>query len=63
VRAVRRAGYAYACTTAIGRNTDGADPFRLLRIDMNPGRTRRRDGRHDLAAFRAEVSLLHQGWR
>jgi peptidoglycan/xylan/chitin deacetylase (PgdA/CDA1 family) len=61
--AARAAGYRYACSTRPGRNDPGADPMSLKRIDMNPGRLRGRRGRHDLLAFRAEVSLLHHAWR
>ena len=56
--ATRRAGYHYACTTVPGRNSAGHDRFRLVRIDMNPRRVTR-EGVHDEAALRAEISLLH----
>ncbi len=61
--AAARAGYRYACTTLPGRNDPAGEPLALRRIDMNPGRMRRRDGRHDPLAFRAELCLLHSAWR
>jgi len=62
IAATRRAGYAYACTTLPGRNLASQDPFRLLRIDMNPRRVTRGDG-FDRLAMRAEISLLHEALR
>jgi peptidoglycan/xylan/chitin deacetylase (PgdA/CDA1 family) len=62
-RVVRTAGYAYACTTKPGWNRRGAGVLRLKRIDANPARVTGRAGRHNDAAFRAEVSLLHEELR
>jgi peptidoglycan/xylan/chitin deacetylase (PgdA/CDA1 family) len=63
VRAVRAAGYAYACTTAPGLNRDGADVLRLLRCDITPQRVSDTSGRFDRTAFRAELCSLHEVWR
>lgn len=62
VDAARRAGYTYGCTTMTGRNGPSQDPFRLLRIDMNPRRVTR-GGVHDELAMRAEISLVHEAVR
>jgi peptidoglycan/xylan/chitin deacetylase (PgdA/CDA1 family) len=58
-RQLREAGHVYACTTAPGRNDRRTDPFQLRRIDVTPGRVTGTDGRFDLRAFRAEISMLH----
>jgi peptidoglycan/xylan/chitin deacetylase (PgdA/CDA1 family) len=62
VSAVRCAGYLHACTTQTGRNLPSQDPFRLLRIDMNPRRLLHA-GVHDELAMRSEISLMHSALR
>jgi peptidoglycan/xylan/chitin deacetylase (PgdA/CDA1 family) len=44
VRATRASGYRRAVTTAWGSNPHGADPFRLLRFDMQGTTARSRRG-------------------
>lgn len=63
VGAVRRAGYAYACVTATGRNGTDADALRLRRIGMNPARVTDGRGRHSARALRAEITLFHGALR
>lgn len=62
-RAVRAAGYAYACATEAGLNVPGGERFRLRRIDVTPDRVADSGGRFDLTAFRAELSAFHEAWR
>jgi peptidoglycan/xylan/chitin deacetylase (PgdA/CDA1 family) len=57
VDAVRRAGYGHACTTQHGRNAPAADPYRLRRVDMHPGRLTAANGRFDASSARATVSM------
>lgn len=59
VEAVRRAGYAYACTTQTPGPEPARDPLRLPRHDVTPDRVTRPGGRFDLVAYRAEISGLH----
>jgi peptidoglycan/xylan/chitin deacetylase (PgdA/CDA1 family) len=58
VRAVREAGYRYACTTAEGPNGYGSDPFRLRRYDITSHRVTADGLTHDTLGFRMEVSGL-----
>jgi len=60
VQQLREAGHEYACTTLSGRNDERTDRFGLRRVDMTPDRVASADGRLDLLAFRAEISLLHE---
>jgi peptidoglycan/xylan/chitin deacetylase (PgdA/CDA1 family) len=57
VDAVRRAGYGHACTTQHGRNAPAADPYRLRRVDMHPGRMTAANGRFEASSARATVSM------
>lgn len=59
VEAVRRAGYAYACTTEAPGPEPARDVLRLPRHDVTPDRVSRPSGRFDLVAYRAEISGLH----
>ncbi len=63
IQQLREAGHGYACTTRPGSNPEGADPFRLRRIDMTADRVAAADGRFDPLGFRAEICLLHEGLR
>ena len=63
VRQLREAGHGYACTTLPGRNHVGTDRFELRRIDMTTERVAAADGRFDSVAFRAEISMFHEGLR
>lgn len=57
VEAVRRAGYLRAVTTAWGPNAPGADPFRLMRCDIDARRARSREGA--LSEPRLALRLSH----
>lgn len=59
VSACARSGYAYACTTAFGRNPRDADPMRLRRINMNPEHVTHPPGTHSPSLLRAHLALLH----
>jgi len=63
IRQVRDAGYEYACTTLQGRNHMHTDPFALRRVDATADRIANTEGRFDVLAFRAEISLLHEALR
>ncbi len=59
VEAVRRAGYAYACTTETPAPERTPEALLLPRHDVTPDRVSRPGGRFDLVAYRAEISGLH----
>ncbi len=62
-RAVRDAGYHYACTTEEGPNRPDRDPLRLRRSDVTSQRVTE-DGRtHEPLGFRLEVCGLRHGMR
>lgn len=60
VAAARRAGYAYAVSTAPPERTDYVDLMRIPRVDVTQHRVTRPNGSFDLVAFRAEVAGLHE---
>lgn len=62
-KAVREAGYSYACTTRPGRNTTGVNRMALRRLDITPERVVTRSGVADEVGFRAEISLLRSALR
>jgi peptidoglycan/xylan/chitin deacetylase (PgdA/CDA1 family) len=63
VRAVREAGYRYACATGDGPNGPTADPFRLRRYDITCHRVTGDGFSHDALGFRMEISGLRHGIR
>lgn len=60
IAAVRRAGYAYACTTSQGIHRAGTDPFRIRRRDMVADRVVDASQRFDATAFRRELCGLYR---
>lgn len=62
-RALRSAGYAYACTTRPGLNVQATDPMRLQRVDITAQRVVQPDGSPDALGFRAEVCQWRQWCR
>jgi peptidoglycan/xylan/chitin deacetylase (PgdA/CDA1 family) len=62
-RAVRAAGYVYACTTRPGLNRRGCVATRLMRIPMSWPRSSDVRGEHDEAAFRVTLCGLRDRLR
>lgn len=63
VEAVKQAGYAWACTARSGRNDPGTPPHLLRRIDVTARAVCAASGAWDTAAFRAQISGLHEVFR
>ena len=62
-KAVRTAGYDYACTTRSGLNRIGCSPTRLARLSITIQRTTSAEGGHDPLGYRAELCRLRERWR
>jgi len=60
VDAVKRTGYAYACTTRQGVHASGSDRFRIRRVDVAPRRVTNGAHRLDVTAFRRELCGLYR---
>ncbi len=61
--ATRTAGYSWACGTNSGAHRSGDDPFAIRRLDVTRRNVLDAGDPPDPAAFRAEVSRLHERMR